>query len=147
MPPKVNYTGVLLDEASKQELHDRFFNERPEGWNWSGDHMTIEYGKNATLKAEDIGKEVPLTATHIGKSDDAWALKVDGYSLQNKTAHVTLAYRNNAADSNNIGVWNKITNFLLKGTLGTQYYGGRRKTRRAVNKLKNTLRRRMSRRA
>jgi hypothetical protein len=147
MPPKVNYTGVLLDDASKEELRARFFNQIPGGWNWSGDHMTIAYGKDATLKAEDDGKVVPLTATHIGKSDDAWALKVDGYKLENKIPHVTLAYRNNAADSNNISVWKDIDHLPLKGKLGTKYHGGRRKTRRAVNKLKNTLRRRMSRRA
>jgi len=141
----INYTGVFLDDASKQTLHKKYFDTIPEGWKWSGDHMTIEYGKNTELP--EIGKEVTLTVTQIGTSNDALALKVDGYKLK-KIAHITLAYKDKAASSNDITEWKDTDQFTLTGRVGILYHdgqppkisAGRRKTRRAVKK--NTRRRR-----
>ena len=139
----INYTGVFLDDASRQTLHKKYFDTIPEGWKWSGDHMTIEY--KGTEVPEDIGKPVTLTVTQIGTSNDALALKVDGYKSK-KIAHITLAYKDKAASSNNITDWKDTDQFTLTGNLGILYFGqspkisaGRRKTRRAV---KNTRRRR-----
>jgi len=109
--------------------------------------MTIEFGKNAK-SPEGIDTEVTLTVTQIGKSNDAWALKVDGYKSTNATPHITLAYRVNAKDSNDIADWEDTDKFTLKGKVKILRHGARRKeTRRAVNKLKNKPRKRMSRRA
>ena len=106
--------------------------------------MTIEYGRGAEVP-EDIGKPVTLTVTQIGRSNDALALKVDGYKSK-KIAHITLAYKDKAASSNNIAEWKDTDQFTLTGKVGILYFGqspkfsaGRRKTRRAV---KNTRRRR-----
>jgi len=109
--------------------------------------MTIEFGKNAELPKE-IGTVVTLTVTHLGKSNDAWALKVAGYESKKATPHITLAYRVNPKNSNDITDWKDTEQFTLTGNVGILYHGARRKkTRRAVNKLKNRLRKRMSRRA
>ena len=142
----INYTGVFLDDASRQTLHKKYFDTIPEDWKWSGDHMTIEYGRGAEVP-EVIGKPVTLTVTQIGTSNDALALKVDGYKSKTQIAHITLAYKDKAASSNNITDWKDTDQFTLTGKVGILYYdgkppkisAGRRKTRRAV---KNTRRRR-----
>jgi hypothetical protein len=152
---KIGYTGVFLDAASKKILHDKYDDQLPDGWTWSGGHMTIDVGKKDTELPKDTGTEVTLTVTQIGKSNDAWALKVDGYRSSNAIPHITLAHRVAAKDSNKIENWEDIKQFTLTGKVGAQYHDGglpyvgarRKRTRRAVNKLKNKLRRKISRRA
>ena len=73
--------------------------------------MTIIFGKGIEDKTE-LGKKVTLTVTHLGKSDLAIAVKVNGYTSTNDTPHITLAVNVNAGgkpfNSNQITNWVKL---------------------------------------
>ena len=80
--------------------------------------MTINLGplKDKT----DLGKNVVITATALGLSDMAMALKVTGYPSKNEIPHVTVAINPNggkAMMSNQISKWQDIKQFNLMGTI------------------------------
>lgn len=83
-------------------------------------HMTVRQGALPLgLKMRgDIGKEVDLIVNSIGISDDAIAFGVSGYMSKNKKQHITMLYKNNPVDSNDIKKWFKIKNeFIVKGNI------------------------------
>jgi len=101
------YSAVVLDEKSHKKLVNKFKKDIPEDWNLIAHHMTIAFGKPVPNK-EDIGKEVKLRITKLGKSDMAVAVQVEGYPSNNKIPHITLAVNpdgGKAVDSNNITNW------------------------------------------
>jgi predicted kinase len=114
----VLYSCVLLDNTSKYKLLDRFALDIPEGWVTYAHHMTITLGP---LKDKsDLGKEVILNVTKIGKSDMAMAVQVEGYPSKNSTPHVTLAVNPQGGKpvmSNDITKWQDIKPFKIMGVV------------------------------
>ena len=87
---KVLYSAVVIDKESKDKLMNALSSKLPEGWTVFAHHMTIVFGKGLDDKSE-IGKAVTLTATELGLSDKAMAVKVEGYHTNNKIPHITIA--------------------------------------------------------
>jgi len=110
-PPRVIYSGVMLDGQSKTSLIQQFASKLPEGWKTFAHHMTTTFGKPLENR-EDIGQEIELTAYELGVSDMAIAVKVEGYPTTNKTPHITIAV--NVAEggkpvmSNDITDWGRL---------------------------------------
>jgi predicted kinase len=112
----VLYSAVVLDKSSHNKLLERFALDIPEGWKTFAHHMTITLGE---LKDKtDIGKEVTLTVTKVGKSDMAMAVQVEGYVSKKAIPHVTLAVNPEGGKpmmSNNITKWQDIKSFYITG--------------------------------
>ena len=112
----VLYSAVVLDKSSHNKLLERFALDIPEGWKTFAHHMTITLGE---LKDKtDIGKEVILTVTKVGKSDMAMAVQVEGYASKNAIPHVTLAVNPEGGKpvmSNDITKWQDIKPFYITG--------------------------------
>jgi predicted kinase len=114
----ISYSAVVLDPASKNRILEFVGDKIPEGWTVIAHHMTINLGplKDKT----DLGKNVVITATELGLSDMAMALKVTGYPSKNEIPHVTVAINPNGGKpvmSNQITKWQNIKNFNLMGTV------------------------------
>ena len=105
---KKTYSGVLLDEKSRNLLLKTYEDMIPQGWERICHHMTIAFGKLADK--ENI--PVTLKVEAVGKSDKALAVKVSGYHSANKIPHITIAIdRKNGAKprhSNEIQNWIKV---------------------------------------
>lgn len=122
-----NYIAIFLDQNSKGAL-GKLRSFVPKDWVWYGDHMTIKFSYNP-MYSEDFPepygelarsrKQVALVATHIGLSNNAIAVKVEGYPLEGKLAHVTLATPQGGSpkNSNLITNWKKIKSFTIHGTI------------------------------
>lgn len=113
----IAYSCVLLDNASKNKLLDRFALVIPTNWKIFAHHMTIVFGKGVENK-EDLGKEVILKVNKVGKSDMAMAVQVDGYPSKNAIPHITLAINPEGGkpkDSNDITKWQDIKPFSITG--------------------------------
>jgi len=114
----VRYSGIILDPASKNRILEFVGDRIPDGWNVISHHMTITLGE---LKDKtDLGKNVVITATSLGLSDMAMALKVTGYPSKNEIPHITVAINPNggkAMMSNKITKWQDIKQFNLMGTI------------------------------
>ena len=115
---RIAYAGVILDEATSEQLLARFESEIPEDWTRDAHHMTVSLGKSIPNQA-DLGKEVTLTVTAVGKSDDAVAVAVSGYPSRNALPHITLAIPPGGKpfNSNKITDWQPIEPFEIQGKL------------------------------
>lgn len=107
-PSKVLYSGVMLDDKSKQALLRQFATMLPEGWKTFAHHMTTTFGEPLKNR-EDIGTEVELTVVALGVSDKAMAVRVSGYPTTNDIPHVTIAV--NVAEGGKPYDSNKITDW------------------------------------
>jgi predicted kinase len=87
---RVSYAGVMLDDKSKSVLFSELSEFIPKGWKTFAHHMTITFGKPLQDRGA-IGNTVNLTATHVGGSDMAIAVKVEGYPSDNDIPHITIA--------------------------------------------------------
>ena len=100
----VNYSGVFLDETSREQLLNavKEVMEIPDGWEIKADHMTIKMGPLESKKKKKgkldfskiyrLGDKVALTVTEVGKSELAMAVKVKlSLPTKNKTPHITIA--------------------------------------------------------
>ena len=120
------YSAVVLDRSSRKLLLAKLENVKaiPEGWEVIAHHMTITFGKPLpeNLKSFD-NKVVSLTATDIGISDKALAIKVSGFYSDNSTPHITIAVNRKGGgkpvDSNKISQWKALPtgHFKLQGTV------------------------------
>lgn len=118
---KVLYSAVVLNESDRGELLSKIGSIIPDSWRVIAHHMTIVFGKGIDDKSE-LGKKVELTATHLGKSDMAIAVKVDGYESSNNIPHITLAINEKEGGkpvmSNKITNWKKLPNPIsIKGVV------------------------------
>ena len=108
---KVLYSAVILDSESKDKLVSALLPVLPKDWKVYAHHMTIVFGKGLDDKSE-IGKSVALKVTETGVSNEAIAVRVEGYPTSNKIPHVTVAV--NTAEggeshhSNQIENWNAL---------------------------------------
>jgi tRNA nucleotidyltransferase/poly(A) polymerase len=115
---RIAYSGVMLNEDTSEYLLAKFQSEIPEDWTLYGHHMTVSLGKSIPNQA-DLGKEVTLTVTAFGQSDDAVAVAVSGYPSRNKIPHITLAIPPGGKpfNSNKITDWQPIEPFEIQGLL------------------------------
>ena len=115
----VSYTRALLYTASSTTLLDRDFPIAiPTDWKKFGHHMTITLGE--LRDKSDIGKNVILQVTAVGKSDMAMAVKVNGFRSKNEIPHVTLAINPDGGKpvmSNDITKWQDIKPFIITGVV------------------------------
>ena len=86
---KQSYSAIVLDNDSHEKLITEI--DIPSGWSVIAHHMTIQFPGIPEEAKSDLGKTVILTATELGISDKAIAVKVSGYPSKNKTPHVTIA--------------------------------------------------------
>ena len=113
---KVLYSAIILSPQSIEKLQRAFANEI-QTWGEENNitpitkgqahHMTIAFGKSLTDigLSDDIGKTVYIDVVALGKSNNAIAVKVEGYDPKNiqhdefktKTKHITLAYAQGSA--------------------------------------------------
>lgn len=112
----VLYSGVVLDTANRTNLLDKVQSGIPQGWKVIAHHMTIKLGELNDKK--EIGKNVTLTVTHVGFSDMAMAVKVEGYQTSNPVPHITIAV-NSAGGmpsmSKGITKWQQVKSFMVNG--------------------------------
>ena len=125
----ISYSGVVLDEPSRQKL---LALDIPEGWEPIAHHMTItmgplvhKKGKHNFSETYPVGTEVELPITAIGRDQRAMAVKVDAPNpIKTKSwPHVTVAV--NRAEGGKPFHSNKIpeenfqplSGFTLKGTV------------------------------
>jgi len=113
-----SYTGVRMTSESKGLLKSYF--PPIEFWKPYYEHMTICLGSLAKcdklkLPESIIGTEVKLTVTHIGKSEDAYAVRVTGMESINRYPHITLCVGPNAKPvySNYIQEWTEVKEELI----------------------------------
>lgn len=122
------YFGVFLDSKSKNKLLELTNKVADQSWKRYCHHMTIAFNNGSELSKhlynsykDYFGTEVKITATHIGISDEAIAVKVyfKG-NTANKIAHVTLATPQGGkpVKSNYIENWRRLkTPIDLTGTI------------------------------
>ena len=115
---RIAYAGVILDEDTSEQLLAHFETLIPESWTRYAHHMTVSLGKSIPNQA-DLGKEVTLTVTAVGKSDDAIAVAVSGYPSRNARPHITLAVPlgGKPFNSNKITDWHSVEPFEIQGQL------------------------------
>jgi predicted kinase len=118
--------SLVLDDTSHDKLIKLVKDYIPKGWKVFAHHMTINFGNGLpeNLKS-DLGKVKSITATEIGVSDMAIAVRVEGYHSDNKIPHITIAV--NVAEggrpvmSNNITNWSKLENKInLSGVISEE---------------------------
>ena len=100
---KISYSGVVLDEESKQKLLELPI---PEGWEPVAHHMTITMGplqhpkgKHDFSEFYPAGAEVSLPVVAVGQDERAMAVKVKPPAEINKKIsfpHVTVAVNRDA---------------------------------------------------
>jgi len=116
---RISYSGVVLDDDSKSKLLSSIPEELLNQYDQIvAHHMTINLGE--LEDKTDLGKEVGLVASHLGKSDKALAVQVNGYPSKNEVPHITVAISKKRGgrpkDSNNIEDWTPIPQGIyLKG--------------------------------
>lgn len=129
----ITYSGVIIDNDSRNKLLSLFIYPFPEYNNWIkiAHHATICMGELPEhLKRYWLNENITLIATELGISDKAIAVKVEGSFIISKSdsienegpifSHITLAINPiNAkpADSNLITNWKSIEPITLKGTI------------------------------
>ena len=130
MEQNISYSGVVLDEESKQQLLNLGI---PEGWEPVAHHMTItmgslihKKGKHDFSEAYPVGSEVELPVVAIGRDERAMAVKVQPPSEVSKKIcfpHVTVAVNREGGGkpfhSNKIPEENfqPLTGITLRGTV------------------------------
>lgn len=120
----IDYTAVVIegDEVVKFEsqLSDRLKEKSisiPEGWTQSDNyHMTITPGElGIGLKLKALGTPIELKVHSIGISNKAIAVGVEGMFSRNEFQHMTIAFKNNPKDSNEIVQWTGFEPFTVTG--------------------------------
>lgn len=122
------YFGVFLNSESKKKLLELTNKVAEPSWKRYCHHMTIAFNNGSELSKQlynmykdYFGTEVNITATHVGLSDDAIAVKVVFKGdTANKITHVTLATPQGGkpVKSNYIENWIKLKSPIdLTGTI------------------------------
>jgi len=105
---RVLYSAVILMDESRKKLLKLISRKIPTNFKIFAHHMTISFGKPLEDRGI-IGDNVTLTATDIGISDMAMAVKVEGYPSNNDIPHITIAV--NVAEGGKPYDSNKIVNW------------------------------------
>ena len=121
------YSAVVLDDDDQDNLimFVENFVEIPINWKKIAHHMTMGFKQPVPQHLrDDIGKTVQLTVKEIGVSEDAIAVKVDGYPSNNKIPHVTIAIPKDGKpyNSNLITDWKPVDEeIIIKGKVREIY--------------------------
>ncbi|MFW5847547.1 MAG: hypothetical protein ACOCVF_01325 [bacterium] len=123
----ISYSAVVLDDRSRDRLIKTLEEQIPEGWEIITHHMTINMGEIKPEYEKYLGFDVRLIATHIGISDKAMAVKVEGFDTVNKIPHITVAINRKEGGkpvmSNQITNWEPLDrNIVLKGKVSEVPY-------------------------
>ena len=91
----VSYTGVVLDDISRENLRKEFNGWRAsysDGWEWIAHHMTIKMGQlPEDQRKEMLGQKVTLKINKVANNDMVMAIGVTGFYCEKKIPHITLA--------------------------------------------------------
>lgn len=118
---KILYTAVVLDDKSHKLLVDTFKDKIPfTDPKILAHHMTIVFGEGLPSFVDGaVGDTVTLTATQLGLSTKAMAVRVKGFYSKNKIPHITIAVNHKEGGkpvmSNDIKNWKDIPNIKLTG--------------------------------
>ena len=121
------YSAVVLDDDDKDNLTMFVENyvDIPLNWKKIAHHMTMGFKQPVPQNLrDDIGKTIQLTVKEIGVSEDAIAVKVDGYHSNNKIPHVTIAIPKDGKpyNSNLITDWKPVEEeIIIKGKVREIY--------------------------
>ena len=121
------YSAVVLDDDDQDNLimFVEDYVEIPLNWKKIAHHMTMGFKQPVPEHLrDDIGKTVQLTVKEIGVSEDAIAVKVDGYHSSNKIPHVTIAIPKDGKPfhSNLITDWRPVDEeIIIKGKVREIY--------------------------
>jgi hypothetical protein len=122
---KFLYSAVVLDANSRLLLLREFGNLIPNDWEAICHHMTIGLKPLSQTLQADLGELKDLKVTHIGKSDMALAVKVEGYFSYNNIPHITLAINKKEGAkpmiSNAITDWLPVEPIVVSGTVSEVY--------------------------
>lgn len=119
----ISYTGVALNEKSREILLTAFKHLLPDNWEWVGHHMTICLGAlKEELRAELLDTSVYITVESLGISDMAMAVGVSGVYSLNEKPHITLGVNRIEGGkpymSNEITEWKPLTeNLIVSGII------------------------------
>ena len=124
------YFGVFLDADESERVYNIINSlhgiDIPDDWRKYTDHMTIIYNNKSEIAqawakatAPRVGEDVLLKATHVGMSDKAIAIRVNGEMSANAIPHITIACSptGKPVDSNKITNWRKIVPFTINGKI------------------------------
>jgi len=121
------YSAVVLDDDDQDNLImfvDDYV-DIPLNWKKIAHHMTMGFKEHVPDHLrDDIGKTVQLTVKEIGVSEDAIAVKVEGYPSNNKIPHVTIAIPKDGKpyNSNLITDWKPVDEeIIIKGKVREIY--------------------------
>ena len=121
------YSAVVLDDDDKDNLtmFVEDYVDIPLNWKKVAHHMTMGFKQPVPEHLrDDIGKAVQLTVKEIGVSEDAIAVKVDGYHSNNKIPHITIAIPKDGKpyNSNLITDWKPVDEeIIVKGKVREIY--------------------------
>ena len=105
----ISYTGIILDDQSKDRIIQSLGDLIPEGWEAIVHHMTINMGEAKPEHIKYLNFPITLLGTHIGMTDKAIAIGVEGFESEKETPHITLAVNSvdggKPKDSNDIKEW------------------------------------------
>lgn len=117
---KPSYWAAVLNPDSHKLLKNALENEIPKEWVKKIHHMTVALGKPKSDEVKEymknVGSQVTLTATEIGKSPDAIAVKVEtDVPSDNSIKHITLAVPPGGSpkNSNYITDWEPLERSLV----------------------------------
>ena len=124
------YFGVFLDADESERVYNIINSlhgiDIPDDWRKYTDHMTIIYNNKSEIAqawakatAPRVGEDVLLKATHVGVSDKAIAIRVNGEMSANAIPHITIACSptGKPVDSNKITNWREIVPFTISGKI------------------------------
>ena len=124
------YFGVFLDADESERVYNIVNSlhgiDIPDDWRKYTSHMTIIYNNKSEIAqawakatAPRVGEDVLLKATHIGMSDKAIAIRVNGEMSANAIPHITIACSptGKPVDSNKITNWREIVPFTISGKI------------------------------
>lgn len=124
------YFGVFLDADESERVYNIVNSlpgiDIPNDWRKYTDHMTIVYNNKSEIAqawakatAPRVGKDVLLKATHVGVSDKAIAIRVNGEMSANAIPHITIACSptGKPVDSNKITNWRETVPFTISGKI------------------------------
>ena len=121
------YSAVVLDDDDQDNLImfvDDYV-DIPLNWKKIAHHMTMGFKKPVPENLRgDIGKTVQLTVKEIGVSEDAIAVKVEGYPSSNEIPHITIAIPKDGKPyhSNLITDWRPVDEeIIIKGKVREIY--------------------------
>ena len=124
------YFGVFLDADESERVYNIINSlhgiDIPNDWRKYTSHMTIIYNNKSEIAqawakatAPRVGEDVLLKATHVGVSDKAIAIRVNGEMSANAIPHITIACSptGKPVDSNKITNWREIVPFTISGRI------------------------------